>query len=177
MAEMFSATTNLEKHMNPKSPINEAVIANALLAILERLDNLEKATNVLAGIHMKNAISQSSLVRSTEQALLIHWLEKLTLKRHAVLTATLGGQSYQAIAKAMECDVTTVKLHLKAALDVLGVRNRSMLMANSPSLLDFITDEEYESRYGMGKTWWLVEKPELMAVLRATKPANNQHTK
>lgn len=103
-------------------------------------------------------------------------LEKLTLKRHAVRTATLGGQSYHAIAKAMGCDQSTVKLHLKAALNILGVRSRAILLAMQPGLLDFIDDAHYEGRFGLGKRWWLTEKPSLMAVLPATKPPKNQHT-
>lgn len=154
------------------------VIANALVAILERLDALEKATNILAGQHLDQQPRPPAVTSpSVEQAVLLERLEKLTLKRHAVLTATLGGQSYQAIAKAMGCDLTTVKLHLKAALDVLGIRNRSFLLVSWINLLDFISDAEYEARYGIGKHWWLEEKPELMVVLRATKPANNQHKK
>lgn len=154
------------------------MIANALVAILERLDALEKATNILAGQHLDQQPRPPAVTSpSVEQAVLLERLEKLTLKRHAVLTATLGGQSYQAIAKAMGCDLTTVKLHLKAALDVLGIRNRSFLLVSWINLLDFISDAEYEARYGIGKHWWLEEKPELMVVLRATKPANNQHKK
>jgi DNA-binding NarL/FixJ family response regulator len=164
--------------MKLKSPTNETVIANALVAILERLDMLEKATSLLAGQHlaMLKAVPVSA-APNVEQAILLQKLEKLTLKRHAVLTATLGGQSYQAIANAMGCDLTTVKLHLKAALEVLGIRNRSFLLVSWPNVLDFISDMEYEARYGVSKRWWLENKPELMAVLRACKPTNNQHTK
>lgn len=76
--------------------INETVIANALVAIFERLDALDKATSVLAAHHLAVATTPS-----VDKANLQHKLKKLTLKRHAVLTATLGGQSYQTIAKAM----------------------------------------------------------------------------
>lgn len=113
---------------------------------------------------------------TVQQAVLLQKLEKFTLKRHAVLTATLGGQSYKAIAEAMQCDQTTVKLHLKAVLDIMGISSRSALMATKPDLLEFVSDEEYERRYGVDKRWWLTEKPEFMAVLRLTKPAKNQHT-
>lgn len=168
--------------MKAKSHITEVVIANALVAILERLDTMEDVINILAGRHLSkvSALQASSPIIppiSVDQAVLLEKLKKLTLKRHAVLTAILGGQSYQTIAKAMACDLTTVKLHLKAALDILGVRNRSELLVKSPDLLGFITDADYEGRYGVGKRWWLEEKPELMAVLTAKKPANNQHTK
>jgi len=77
----------------------------------------------------------------------------------------------------MECDVSTVKLHLKATLELLQVRSRAILLVASPGLLSSISEAEYEKRYGVSKRWWLEEKPELMAVLRATKAAHNQHVK
>lgn len=163
--------------MKANSPINEVVIANALVAIFERLDSLEKATNILAGRHLAQMqVPSSPPALTTQQAALIEKLEKLTLKRHAVLTATLGGQTYDAIARAMACDPTTVKLHLKAALNILGIRSRSTLLAMQPGLLDFLGDEQYERRFAITKRWWLTEKPSLMAVLRATKPSKNQYT-
>ena len=166
-----------EKHMKAKSPFNEVVIANALVAILERLDSLEEATNILAGRHLaQHKPTPVSKPQTVEQALLLQRLETLTMKRHAVLTATLGKQSYQAIAKAMACDVSTVKLQLKAALDRLGIPNRSILLATHGDLLDFVSDDEYERRYGVCRRWWLTQKPPLMAVLRTTKPSKNQHT-
>jgi len=101
----------------------------------------------------------------------------VTIKRHAVLTATLGGLSYKRIATLMGCDVTTVKLHLKATLELLLAPTRALLLVSSPGLLSFVSDGECESRYGVSKRWWLEDKPELMAVLKAKKPANNQHVR
>jgi len=169
---MSFAAMPMEKLMKSNSPINETVIANELVAILERLDALEKATSVLAAQHLASATTPT-----LHKANLHQKLEKLTLKRHAVLTATLGGQSYQQIGKLMNCDETTVKLHLKAALNTLSIRNRSLLLATSSDLLQPFSDSEYESRYGLSKCWWVTEDSRLMAVLRACKPAHNQHTK
>ena len=164
--------------MKAISHINETVIANALLAILERLEGLERATDILAGNYLSQCTKPPASASPTvERASLLQMLERLTLKRHAVLTATLGGQSYQAIAKAMGCDLTTVKLHLKGALNILGLRDRSTLLAKASDMLDFITDKDYEARYGIGKRWWLEENDRLMAVLMAKKPAGNQHTR
>ena len=178
MTEMSSVATHLEQHMSAKSQITETIIANALVAILDRLTTLEKATNILAGQHLaKLSLPPAKPLPTVEQAVLLERLEKLTLKRHAVLTAILGGQSYQAIAKAMGCDPSTVKLHLKAALGILGIRDRSTLLAKAPDMLDFISDKDYEARYKIGKRWWLVDDAGLMAVLRTKKEANNQHTK
>ena len=149
------------------SAINETIIANTLLAIFERLDDIEKIMVIIA---------KNSAPATVPDAVLREKLSRLTVKRHAVLTATLGKVSYQEIAKVMGCDESTVKLHLKAALDILGITSRSLLLASWPDLLNSIPDQEYEHRFGIDKRWWLTQKPALMAVLRATKPANNQHT-
>lgn len=163
--------------MSSKSPFTDVIIANSLVAIFDRLCAIEKATNILAGAHLAQMNTPPATgAPSVQEAVLLQKLGRLTLKRHAVLTATLGNQSYQSIAKAMQCDVSTVKLHLKAALDTLGIKDRSMLLASHPNILDFMSDADYEMRYGVGKRWWLTQKPPLMAVLRTTKPARNQHT-
>ena len=154
--------------MNVKSQFNETVIANSLVAIFERLIEIEKSINILAA-------TTSSIAQP--HAELMTRLDRLTLKRHAVLTATLGGLSYKRIALLMDCDITTIKLSLKATLEVLQVRTRAILLVSSPGLLNFITDAEYERRFGLSKRWWLEDKPELMAVLMAKKPPNNQHVR
>ncbi len=164
--------------MNPKSQINQTVIANALVAIFERLNALEKATSFLASEHTADHEKTTSIsTLSADQAVLLERLEKLTLKRHAVLTATLGGQGYQAIAKAMGCDVTTVKLHLKAALTTLKLASRSALLAKSSQMLDGISDSDYQRRFAISKRWWTEDNAALMAVLSASKPVNNQHAR
>ena len=154
--------------MTAKSPFTETIIANALVAILERLESME---------HTISALAPRQTPQNVKQALLRERLGNLTLKRHAVLTATLGGQSYKAIAKFMECDLTTVKLHLKAALNGVGVKGRADLLANESNLLQAIPDAEYAQRYGISKQWWMEDNPELLKVLQTTKAPRNQHTK
>lgn len=102
--------------MNAKSQFNETVIANSLVAIFERLTEIEKSINILAA-------ATSSIAKP--HAELLTMLDRLTLKRHAVLTATLMGASYQDVADKLGCDTTTIKLQLKAALEVVGVKNRT----------------------------------------------------
>ena len=154
--------------MKQNSALNETIIANALVSILERIIEIERTLV---------AMSQATTSQTTQTMVITEKLDRLTLKRHAVLTATLGGLSYKAIAALMGCDVTTVKLHLKATLEVLQIRTRGLLLVKSSSMLNGISDAEYEQRYGVSKRWWLEKKPALMAVLTAKKPANNQHTK
>lgn len=133
---------------------------------------LEKVTAIEAAV-----IASPKASKTSADAVLREKLDRLTLKRHAVLTATIGDVGYAEIAKTMECDQTTVKIHLKGALQLLGIPSRSILLAQHKKLLDVIPDKEYEVRYGIGKRWWLERSTELMNVLTATKAGVNQHTK
>ncbi len=136
-----------------------------LVQILARLDAIEKVV----------AIPSGSVAKSSQEAVLRERLSNLTIKRHAVLTATLGGLSYEQIATLMGCSLTTVKLHLKSALDLLEIPSRSNLLALNKGILDPIPEREYEARYGIGKRWYMEQKPALMAVLRDVKRTANQY--
>lgn len=103
-------------------------------------------------------------------------LQRLTIKRHAVLTASLGGVGYQELANIVGWDVTTVKLQLRAALQILGITNRQTLLVQHRRLLDAIPDKDYVARYGVSKRWWLEQTGDLMDVLRSTKAAANQYS-
>lgn len=85
--------------------------------------------------------------------------------------------TYKQISNHMGCDVSTVKIHLRAAMNMLGIESRDKLMAAYPDLLHHIDDGDYTARYGISKRWWLEEKPSVMAVLLRKKPAANQYTK
>jgi DNA-binding CsgD family transcriptional regulator len=142
-------------------------IEQNIALIFLRLDSLEKML----------AATKKADLKPSENSILKEKLDRLTIKRHAVLTATLGGVGYAEIAKLMSCDETTVKLHLKAALNLLEVSNRSALLVSHKDVLDSIPELEYESRYHLSKRWWLEQKPGLMDVLKPNKPHANQHTK
>ena len=144
-----------------------AKVMEALSTILAKLEVIEKH---VAGPSAKVA-------KTSAEAILRERLDRLTLKRHAVLTATLGGVGYQELAKIMQCDVTTVKLHLKAVLTALEMQSRSVMLASHSDILNQIPEKEYHQRYGVGKRWWLEQDDKLMAVLRAIKPPANQHTR
>lgn len=145
-----------------------------LIQILARLDKMESKVDTLS----KSVSGPSAGVAKTSaEAVLREKLDRLTIKRHAVLTASLAGISYQEIAKLMGCDVTTAKLHLKAALAALAIQSRSVLLTAHKHILDTIPDSEYEKRYGISRRWWLEQKPEVMEVLRTVKRASNQYTK
>ncbi len=95
------------------------------------------------------AVAAAPEVKDTEAQ-----LSRLTLKQHAVLTATLGGLSYQEIADIMNVDVTTAKLHLKAAMTHLGVENRQLLGIRWGTEIEGIPTAEYRTKFGVGKRWW-----------------------
>ena len=145
-----------------------------LIQILTRMDKMESKMESLS-----KAVTGPSagVAKTSAEAVLREKLDRLTVKRHAVLTASIAGISYQEIAKLMGCDVTTAKLHLKAALAALAIQSRSVLLTNNKNILDAIPDSEYEKRYGISRRWWLEQKPEVMEVLRTVKRASNQYTK
>jgi hypothetical protein len=143
--------------------INE--LGLTLQKMQDQLDRIEKFVS-----------NSASMPKTSKEAILREKLHKLTIKRHAVLTATLGGVGYAELAKIMGCDLTTVKLHMKGALNLFEIANRSILLSSHKDLIDSIPDKDYEKNYGIGKRWWLEQKPDLMDVLRKTKPAANQHT-
>jgi DNA-binding CsgD family transcriptional regulator len=92
-------------------------------------------------------------------------LTKLTLKQHAVMLATLSGMSYEEIAGILQADLTTVKLHLKAAMGHLGVANRNLLAIRWKSVIDSIPDAEYTRMHGLPKEWWVSQPKAVMAAL------------
>jgi hypothetical protein len=157
--------------MSTKTTSSPTDVEKTIAALSARVDALESAMAASASL---NTATATNIVR---EAVLLERLDRLTLKRHAVLTATLASVSYRDIAKYMSCDETTVKLQLRAVLDIFDIQSRGFLLVSWENLLDGISDQEYEQRFGISKTWWQTQKPGLMAVLRASKPANNQHTK
>lgn len=137
-----------------------------LLAIMKKLERIEKIVE-------QPGMSDPAAI---EKIKLRGLMEKMTIKRRAVLCATLGGLSYQQIADIMSVDLTTVKLHLRGALQILGLPNRSMLLVQKKDLLAPFSDREFHKLFGLKKSWWLEEDDELMSVLHTVKKTANQHT-
>lgn len=147
--------------------MNTKTIEGMLASILKKLESIEaKVTG-----------PTDAVAKTSADAVLREKLDRVTIKRHAVLTATLGGVSYDQIASLMQCSSTTVKLHLKGVLDTFDIPNRNSLLVKHKEMLDSISDKEYRARYGISKKWWLEHDKALMDVLTSTKPTSNQHTK
>ena len=146
--------------------MKDTELYSILLKILDKVTAIEAAT-----------VGASKMPKTSADAILREKLDRLTLKRHAVLTATLGDVGYSEIANLMKCDVTTVKLNLKASLNSFDIASRDILLTSHKRMLDVISDKEYLERYGISKRWWLENNPELMDLLSKTKATANQHTK
>jgi hypothetical protein len=155
--------------MSNEAKASETSVEEILAAMQVRLEKLEQAMSQSHGF-IQNPANQ-------EEAILLHKLDRLTFKRHAVLTATLRGVGYEQLSELMDCAPTTVKLQLKGALKTLGFRDRATLLATKPGLLDFISNHDYQARFGISKQWWLVRAPTVMKTLRTKKPASNQYIK
>jgi len=146
-----------------------ATLAALQVGIAQILDKLERIERAVSG-------PSNRVAKTSAEAVLREKLTRLTLKRHAALTASLSDVSYQEMAKLMQCDVTTVKLHLKAAMNAFDIPTRSILLSSHKGLIEGIPDAEYKKVYGISKRWWLEQDKDLMAVLTSTKPTANQHT-
>jgi DNA-binding CsgD family transcriptional regulator len=160
------------------TPAKPAAKTTGKPGVEERLSDLENMVRLMDK-KLTAALAAPAPASASSEAMAVDLLKKklsdLTIKRHAVLTATLGGVSYAEIAKIMGCDVTTVKLHLRAALQLLDIPSREALLVSHRRMLDPIDDRDYEITFSVGKRWWLEQKPDLMNVLRTVKPSRNQH--
>ena len=146
--------------------MKQTELEGVLLKILDKVTAIEAAT-----------VGASKMPKTSADAILREKLDHLTLKRHAVLTATLGDVGYAEIAGLMKCDVTTVKLNLKASMTALDIASRDILLTSHKRMLDVIPEAEYVKRYGISKRWWLENNQELMDLLSKTKASANQYTK
>ena len=159
-----------------------------LTEISARLDRMESAMGRLvmevmaqpappsASVSRISTPSHAPATAANIEVLLLT-LEKLTFKRHAVLTATLGGMSYSQIAGLMGCDASTVKVHMRNTLNILGISSRSILLTSHLGMLDSIDDKTYRDKFGITKRWWLDNDPAVMAMLQACRASANQHAR
>lgn len=155
-------------------------IIDLLTGITARLDRLERATGrILMEVmgQSPNPPQHTAGALPQDGAILLLKLGQLTLKRHAVLSATLGGLSYNEIAQHLGCDVSTVKAHMRYTLQILGITSRSILLSSHRDLLECLDDAQYRAKFGLTKRWWADNEPSVIASLQATRPSANQHTR
>jgi DNA-binding CsgD family transcriptional regulator len=155
-------------------------ILKLLAGISARLDRMERVMGkvLIEVMSQPQSPTQPAAGAQHQDGAILHLkLGKLTLKRHAVLTATLGGLSYDQIAEAMGCDVSTAKAHLRNALQILGIPSRSILLSSHRDMLDGLDDAQYKAQFGLSKRWWTDQNPSEMASLQITRHSANQHTR
>lgn len=153
--------------MNTVTNKDTQTLQQQITALTARVESLEAALgrmyiNATAqsegaaakGASKKPQTAQTSAQAQAEREILLIKLDGLTIKRHQIFTATLGGLSYDEIAKVMEINVSTVKIQFKHALDKLGIASRQVLLTAHAHMLDSISDTEYRKRYGTSKGWW-----------------------
>lgn len=147
--------------MRVKARTHEAFVEKVLIDLIFRVRMIEADIAVIAERRSTDEVTQRILHLK---------LEKLTLKRHAVLTATLGELNFREIASLMDSNPAAIRAHLKAALSLLGIPDRRTLLTEHADMLDFTQDKEYERRYGISKVWWVTGSQELLTKLRQTTP-------
>jgi DNA-binding NarL/FixJ family response regulator len=74
----------------------------------------------------------------------------LNLKQRAVLFAMLGDCLYADLARAMRVDVTTVKLHARAVLNRLGLKDQDALRAHSKNILEALAQAGADKPFTFG---------------------------
>lgn len=80
-------------------------------------------------------------------------MTKMTPKQHAVLQMLLRGASNHEISERFNVSENTVKIHVKAIMDKLGVRKRSLIVLNMRSAFNDIAEDQYTAMSTLSKRW------------------------
>jgi len=80
-------------------------------------------------------------------------MTKMTPKQHAVMQMLLRGASNYEIAERFNVSENTVKIHVKAIMDKLGVRKRSLIVLNMRSSFNDIAEDQYIAMTTLSKRW------------------------
>ena len=80
-----------------------------------------------------------------------------------------AGYTNPQIADVLGCQESTVKVHVKAIMDKLGVRTRSQVVLRTQSIMN-MDEQEYQYVTGIPKDWYLSGGgDEVNALIRQTK--------
>jgi len=80
-------------------------------------------------------------------------MTKMTPKQHAVMQMLLRGASNHEISERFNVSENTVKIHVKAIMDKLGVRKRSLIVLNMRSAFNDIAEDQYVAMTTLSKRW------------------------
>jgi len=114
----------------------------------QHIARLEAQIDVLKSVivDMKSE-SQPIIVGNTDA-------KQFTIKQHATMQMLHAGYSNPQIADVLGCQESTVKVHVKAIMDKLGVRTRSQVVLRTQSIMS-MEAQEYEYVTGIPKDWYL----------------------
>jgi len=93
--------------------------------------------------------------RKRERVQPVDELDRLTTKQMAVVLARIGGLTFARIASLMQVDDTTVKLHMKAALNHIGATSSEFGLEEFGKKVAQIPDQEFLQRFSLRKEWWI----------------------
>lgn len=77
----------------------------------------------------------------------------LTMKQQATLQMLLNGKSNQEIAKRLDVEVPTAKIHVRTVCKKFGARNRAELVTRVSPVWAVINAENYKKVTGFPKDW------------------------
>ncbi len=106
--------------------------------------------------------SVAEVIHASPTAGVIAAVVRMSLKQRAVLFAVLGGGRYDEIANVMNVDPTTIKIHMKAALNKMSLSSKLELMARRDALVKEIESAKPEVIFGLPFDWMAAQPAELM---------------
>lgn len=80
--------------------------------------------------------------------------KQFTIKQHATMQMLHAGYTNPQIADVLGCRESTVKVHVKAIMDKLGVRTRSQVVLRTQSIMN-MDEQEYQYATGIPKDWYV----------------------
>ena len=114
----------------------------------QHISRLEAQIDILKAVivDMKSE-SQPTIVGNTDA-------KQFTIKQHATMQMLHAGYTNLQIADVLGCQESTVKVHVKAIMDKLGVRTRSQVVLRTQSIMN-MEQQEYQYVTGIPKDWYL----------------------
>ena len=129
---------------------------NENVEVRRQLDRIEAKLDVvisLSGRGFVEAIKPEAGKQSTDKnGVLV--LKQMTPRQHATLQLLIAGWSNGKIASVLGVGENTVKVHVRALCDKLGMNNRSQVGIKGYELLSTIPPDDYKDvSGGLPKDW------------------------
>lgn len=131
--------------------------------ILEaRLYKLEQAFNMLTHsiCSIQNMFTNDKLPKDSNVSLTTNTdeetfaiLTKFTPKQHAIVQMLMRGSSNTDICERFNVTESTVKAHVRAIMDKVGIRKRSLIIVKIRPTINDISDKQYKAMSSITKDW------------------------